>query len=206
MSFFHPRFRSLLSSALVLGTLALGPVSAQTFDLDFNMLMMQSTFQGINQYNQMDTIIHDTQARDARNGIYYPANEHLRGTQAPSRPAINTTITYQTAISDEAKRQHISRIRKAHGDRIADAFLAEFTRQNVRSAFREQTRAYGLRDDRYEDVFSAYILTMWMIANKTNPPSADQVQAVARQALDIFNTSGLPQDPRERQLAAEMMM
>jgi len=123
-----------------------------------------------------------------------------------SKPAARRMkIAYDRSVSQEANRSYIGDVRSGYGDGIANAFAAEFESKDVRTAFSEIVRPYGLRLDDYGDVFAGYITIMWSIANQAPAPRAAQIRALSDQASAVF-ANGFGNDPRQRQMDAERMM
>ncbi|HEY0179232.1 MAG TPA: hypothetical protein VGC30_06325 [Dokdonella sp.] len=109
-------------------------------------------------------------------------------------------------VSAQVWKGFIDGIRERSGADVADRVSATFRRKDVRSAFDEAARPYGLRSDDYGDVFAGYLVTLWMTANQAPLPGVREVRSVDGQVHGYLACSGVPADPRQRQLQAEQMM
>lgn len=134
------------------------------------------------------------------------AGQHSKGRRAVSAPAQVYAIANDPAVAEQAKRQFVERIRARSGDRVANTIAESFDRKNIRSSFAEQAGPFGLRADNYVDVFSAYLVVMWMTANQAARPTTGQVAGVRAQVEGMLARSGVKGSSRDRQLAAEAMM
>lgn len=193
-----PRAPWLIFAALPL------TAGAQIFDTQFSGMMLDSTIQSMTAYNTMQTTIEDTRRHD-REVYLRNARPPARGA-APAFDAVDFSIGNDPAVSSEARRTFLDSIRRTNSERVVNAIAAEFNRKDVRSAFRDEAGPYGLRGDDYGDVFTAYMITMWLIANQAPLPDVASVRAVNEQSHAVLAHNGLRGGRRERQLTAEGMM
>lgn len=192
--------RWTLSLFMAYGLLSCGIASAQ-WDAGASLSMSNNTGMFMQGYLGTTNLNNSVGAANRKR----LGSGYSRSAPAPVIAAPRLGVTYDPAISAEANRSYIDGVRSGYGDGIARAFAAEFERKDVRSAFRDLVRPYGLRLDNYGDVFAGYIATLWSIANQAPAPRAAQVRALSAQASTIFARS-LGDDRHQRQLDAERMM
>lgn len=181
---------------------ASGAAQAQIFDTQFSATIMNSNLSSMATYTRHTDELRIERARlgNGGSGSRMPANSSR--TWDTSAFSVGT----DRSASVDAKRDFIASIRRTSGDRVADLISEDFDRRDVRAAFREIAGPYGLRPDDYGDVFTAYMIVMWMVANRAPAPSRDVVQAVNAQSHDVLARDGLREGRIERQLVAEGMM
>lgn len=199
------KYRNSWSCALVFFAAALPVVArAQIFDTQFSGMMLDSTIQSMTAYNTMQTTIEDTRRHDRE--VYLrdarPSSRHA----PPLSGQVDFFVRFDPAVSVEARRDFLDSVRRRNSERVVNAIAAEFDRKDVRRAFRDEAGPYGLRGDDYGDVFAAYMVTMWLVANQAPLPDVGAVRAVNEQAHEVLAYNGLQGSRRERQLAAEGMM
>ncbi len=196
----HARALVLTVAFLSLG--ASGAIQAQIFDTQFSATIMNSNLSSMATYTR-----HTDELRIERS--------RLGGTHSSSSQPSLAGHTWDASLfavdsdrqaSLDAKRDFIASIRRTSGDRVAGLISEDFDRRDVRAAFREIAGPYGLRSGDYGDVFTAYLIVMWMIANRAPAPSADVVRAVNAQSHRMLARDGMREGRRERQLVAEGMM
>lgn len=197
--------RSSFSRApwLILAVLPMA-AGAQIFDTQFSGMMLDTSIQSMTSYNTMQTTIEDTRRHD-REVYLRNARPSMRGAP-PALDTVDFSVGHDPAVSSEARRTFLNSIRRTNSERVVGAIAAEFDRKDVRSAFRDEAGPYGLRVDDYGDVFTAYMVTMWLIANQAPLPDVASVRAVNEQSHAVLASGGLQGSRRERQLTAEGMM
>lgn len=189
--------------ALALAAGPIGPVEAQ-IDPAIGSDMLNSTIQTMTSYGTMQTTIEDTRTHDR--DVYLRDADPSAREDGWSDGGVDFSIARDPAVSREARRDFIDSIRRANGERIAGLIDASFDRKSVYAAFREIAGPYGLRADDYGDVFAAYMVAMWMVANQAPPPADELVRSVNDQAHWVLGRGSLQGSRRERQRAAETMM
>lgn len=201
----RPRSGDACRGLLLAFVVALSPSLAKgQIDPMIGSDMLNSTIQNMTAYNTQQTFIEDTRTHDR--------DVYLRGTEPGFRGrgqaggAADFHVGSDPHASEEARRGFIASIRRTSGERVARLIDADFARRGVRQAFQEVAGPYGLRSDDYGDVFAAYMVTMWMVANQAPVPEAWRVQAVNDQAHWMLGATGLQGSRHERQVTAETMM
>lgn len=188
---------------LVAAAMASSGASMAQIDPMIGSAMLNSTIQNMASYNTTQTMIDDTRAHDR--------DVYLRDVDPASQAdawdgGIDFSIARDPDVSRQARRDFIASIRRANGERIAGLIDESFGRKSVYAGFREIAGPYGLIADDYGDVFAAYMVTMWMVANQAPAPPVDWVRAVSDQAHGVLGRGSLQGSPRERQRVAETMM
>lgn len=179
-----------------------GVSRAQIFDTQFSATIMNSNLSSMATYTRNTDQLKIERSRIEDSYSSHGRRPHWSGTRDASLFSVGADLR----ASVDAKRDFIASIRRTSGDRVADLIAADFDRRDVRAAFREIAGPYGLRSDDYGDVFTAYVIVMWMVANQAPAPTFDVVQAVNAQSHDVLARDGLREGRIERQLAAEGMM
>lgn len=175
--------------------------SAQIYDLDFGAMMLNQNISSVVTYTANTNHIAQEQAySDRKSSARSPTS------RSASHDPVDFSVSYERPVSDDVRQRFISAIRKANGDRIASLIDASFSSRSVRDSFRDLASPYGLHADDYGDVFTAYLVTLWMVANQVAAPSASAVRAVNAQTHATLAHSGLEGSQRERQMTAERMM
>lgn len=167
--------------------------------------MLNSTLQTMTSYNTMQTTIEDTRTHD-REVYLRNSGSGVAGGRSYAAPRHSYSVGSNPDASEEARRGFIASIRRTSGDSVAQLIDEDLSRRGIRNAFRELTGRYGMRENDYADVFAAYMVSMWMIANDAPVPEAWRVQAVRDQADRMFERSGLEGSAFDRQVTAETMM
>lgn len=186
--------------AMLVGSI--GQAEAQ-IDPTIGSDMLDATIQNMTSYGAMQTTIEDTRGHD---GDAYLRDLDPSSRRDESYDGPDFSIGRDPSVSREARRAFIESIRRANGGRVADLIDASFDQKSVYAGFREIAGPYGLRADDYGDVFAAYMVTMWMVANQAPPPPDDLVRSVNDQAHWVLGRGSLQGSRRERQRVAETMM
>jgi len=112
-------------------------------------------------------------------------------------------IADDAAVSEQARQAFLSGLVANSGQAAADEVDQRFG--NIRTTFRRVVSPYGLSADNFADVMTAYVVIMWMAANRqVDLPQVAQVQGVRRQMQSAL--AGKLSDAAKRQLVAETMM
>ena len=173
-----------------------------------NMMVMNlNNMQGLQMINNMQRTF------DSQNDASKRAPSSRYSSQPASRLAASASsndavwsVGRNPALSRQVRNQVIGNLAQAKGEAAAhkvDSYLGD-----IQTTFHKMVAPYGLSNDNLIDVLTAYMVVMWMSANRqTALPSVAQVQGVRRQLNGIYAQSGSTiADPSQRQLAAEDVM
>ncbi|WP_088560764.1 hypothetical protein [Arboricoccus pini] len=123
---------------------------------------------------------------------------------APVKGGGGIAVTYDKKLSQDIQEQFLAKI-KAQNPQGAEEVRQQLQQRSAEERFADDLKAYGFSINDLSDVATAHMILMWMIANKSDAPSAQAAQAVRGQ---IRNS--LAQDPslkkataRDRQIKAE---
>lgn len=126
--------------------------------------------------------------------------------KAPAK-AGGIPVTYDKKLSQEIQEQFLARI-KAQNPQGAEDVRKQLQQRSAEERFADDLKNYGFSINDLSDVATAHMLLMWMIANKSEPPSAQAAKAVRDQIR-----RSLAQDPslkkasaRDRQIKAESII
>ncbi len=119
------------------------------------------------------------------------------------------TLRYKPSpeISAQLKERFWNTIKQNHPQSAAE-IDASLKHQDVIGTFKTDMAPYGLRADDVGDTFTAYWITMWMIANSAPIPNQEQVQAARNQVGDVMINNNLiaMEDDTQKQTVAETLI
>jgi len=132
-----------------------------------------------------------------------PDTSRTASRPAPSVGSTNFAVAHDPAVSAQARKAFLADIVRSSGQTVADQVDQQFG--DIQTTFSRAVTPYGLRTDDFADVMTAYMVMIWLAANRqVELPQAAQVQGVKQQLHAAL--SGKLGDPRQRQLLAETMM
>lgn len=164
---------------------------------------------------QMSTAVLDAQRRtmarvfqDGQRARSAPSSTHAPVPLSQNGPvSTNNMIADNPAISADVRRIFIGSLAQGNP---ASAAQVDHLLGNVRVTFAHAVQPYGLRADNMVDVTTAYLVVMWMTANRqTSLPQPAAVQGVRRQlaALPDFSQSQrITSTVQQQQRDAEILM
>lgn len=197
--------RRMLAWMLLASGMSVSLAANAQIDPTIGSDMLSATLQTMNSYNTQQTTIDDTRTHDR--DVYLRRSEgRVDSTATGSAQSGQFGIGNDPEASAQARRRFIDSIRRNSGEQVARLIDADFSRRGVREAFREVVGRSGLRSDDYADVFAAWVVTLWMVANRAPEPDVGRVRSVSAQTHRMFDGSASLGDARERQIAGETMM
>lgn len=115
-------------------------------------------------------------------------------------------VDHDPLISRKLRTQYIANIATSNGQEVAgktDKFFGD-----IQTTFGKMTAPFGLHQNNYVDVVTAYLVVMWMSVNRqTQVPSIANVQAVRRQCQHSLSSGKVSRPTAQQlQLAAETFM
>lgn len=146
--------------------------------------------------------------RQANSGYQFDRASTPRSmsSQQSGAAAPNLAVANDPAVSAQARQEFIAGLAQSSGQPVADE--ADRLFGDVRTTFSRMVAPYGLRSNDFGDIMAAYMVVMWMAANRqTELPQLPQVQAVRGQMRGFFaSTLENAGDAAHRQLLAETAM
>lgn len=117
--------------------------------------------------------------------------------------ATDLSVARNPAVSDKVRRDFLSGIAMKEGQAAADAFGKRVG--NIRASFGQIVAPYGLRNDSLADAMTAYMVMLWMGANRQIAlPQVAEVQGLRGQMRNFL--AGRAIDEQQRQSFAETLM
>lgn len=170
-----------------------------------NMMVMNlNNSQGLQMINNMQRTF-DSQ-NDASRHVVASSRSSSQFAGGASLNDAAWTVGRNPALSRQVRDEVIGNLARAKGESAAhkvDTYLGD-----IQTTFHKMVAPYGLRNDNLIDVMTAYMVVMWMSANRqTALPSVAQVQGVRQQMRGIYGQPGHEiADASQRQLLAEDVM
>jgi hypothetical protein len=124
-----------------------------------------------------------------------------------SNTNINDPINYRVdaAVSEKVKTAIIrsATAKASNPERLRNLIQT----QNVQTLFNQMMNQHGLRSQNFVDSSTAYWLTNWMVANRSNMPNREMVNGVRSQMMAAAHQSGFgKRDDASNQRESEIMM
>lgn len=204
--------RSIRNGALILLALSLGsPASADSFAapwVSISQINMNAAW-GMQSASLMKRQAKASARRQANSGYSFNGGGSASGalfSQPSSAASPNLTVGSDSSVSAQARQEFLDGLTQSSGQSVADD--ADRLFGDVRTTFSRMVAPYGLRSNDFGDIMAAYMVVMWMAANRqTELPQVSQVQAVRNQMRGFFaSTLEGAGDPAHRQLLAETAM
>lgn len=184
-----------------------GPMSFDLTTSHLQAVQMQSSLISTSRILQQQSEYHKSALRPSQPQAMAgrPAAPSNVGYVAGASP-VSLVVAHDLHVSSELRSQVLTNIEHAAG---ADAARKiDRTLGDIQGTFARAVSPYGLHNDDFADVMSAYLVVMWMAANeKTALPAVSQVQGVRAQMRNLYSAGAQPPaDARQRQLVAETLM
>ncbi|WP_260703236.1 DUF6683 family protein [Edaphobacter flagellatus] len=202
--------RSLTPHLCALALLAALSLSchAQFAPVDNMAVMNLNNSQGLQMINNMQRSF-DSQNEASRRAGASPRSSPQTASQFAGGASLDDAawaVGRNPGLSRQVRDEVIGNLARSKGEpaaRKVDAYLGD-----IQTTFHKMVAPYGLRNDNLIDVLTAYMVVMWMSANRqTALPSVAQVQGARQQLRGIYAQPGHEiADASQRQLMAEDVM
>lgn len=151
--------------------------------------------------------IHDFQRERIRSEYEQWKSEHgspaeTKTKTTASRNLSDFTFTKNNAVIKEVEAKIIANMKQKNAT-TGKNLEAALKRDNPYVGYMNLMKKLGLNaEENYADVFTAYMLGMWRIANKKdNNSSSAQIEAVRKQVIGTINVAGLNSKQRQEKAA-----